>query len=162
MKRIKRQLTHGEKLIVESVFGETVNSSVVRIVRGGWLFLFFPVITAYVIRNHIYVNAPYYKPDFSKEELVFRGVLVHEVMHVWQYQNLPSYHYLKAVLENMRYPVRCYEYGELDPKMPLTDFRYEQQGRIVQDYYKRRERKEDVAAYEAVIYRSIKPPNKFS
>lgn len=84
---------------------------------------------AYVSFNHVnyYENIPL-------------DLLIHELVHVWQYQQFGSvyiYHALKAQKSN-----EGYDYGGITglwqgrvALKDLIDFNFEQQGDIVQDYY---------------------------
>ena len=98
---------------------------------------------------------------------------MHELVHVWQYQNLRKYHWTRAGLEHVTHFRRVYEY-ELPARdlsenpiahesagAAFLDYRYEQQGRLVQDYYMLKKLGRDVTAYERVIGETLRTPRSF-
>jgi hypothetical protein len=79
------------------------------------------------------------------------SLLVHEMCHVWQFQRL-NYRWYKAGIEHIKYGTSAYVYHISDHKK-LTDFRFEQQGDIMADYYKLRQNNStQLSLYEEVIY----------
>ncbi len=94
---------------------------------------------AMVIKNNIYYKSDAYKADLAAgfPTNVFvddLDLLGHEIMHVWQYQNRDrtGYSLLAVALEHIRYS-DPYDY-HIVPGKKFLDYRFEQQGRIVQDY----------------------------
>lgn len=129
----KRRLTEGEiNQLREKVFGSTVDYSLIRLVRNSpltWSGCFV------VIDNHIHVPECAWCGDFASP--MVPPVLFHEVTHVWQFQNrhlkeLKNYWWGKAGLEHILYK-NPYLYQIIDGRR-LTNYRFEQQGKIVQDY----------------------------
>ena len=148
-----RPLTTGEREMGRSVFADSLDWERIRLVRGGVLVLFADGVA---IRNRIYLHARVYRPDYAAADvrLTLRALLIHELMHVWQFQNLREYHWSRAGLEHLRHYGGVYEYrlaGAGEAVHALLDYRYEQQGRLLQDYYMLRELGRDVSAYEAVL-----------
>ena len=83
------------------------------------------------------------------------------------HQNLPAYHWTKAAAEHvpdllrLRYGSSVYAYAlapESAAPSGLLNYRYEQQGRLLQDYFMLRELGRDVRAYEAVIGDVLRNP----
>jgi len=122
----ERPLTAGEIQLVQSIFGEGIDYSKVKIHSDSWFFL-QPEDTAMTPRGEIYFGEKKYKPDFSKEDDLNKWLFVHEMVHVWQYQM--GY----PVIAN-RYPFMNYNY-ELDENKSLSDYNMEQQGNVLADYF---------------------------
>jgi hypothetical protein len=123
---VDRGLSQAELEIARQVFGNSLDLKAVRLTDGG-----FNDGKARVLDNTIYF--PPGELDNTKNAR-FRGWLVHELTHVWQYQHganvtdlLPD-----AVFGN-------YDYGGtvgLDQGKAFTDFGTEQQADILRDYYR--------------------------
>jgi hypothetical protein len=83
--------------------------------------------------------------------------LVHELVHVWQYERLGVLAMWRFARLHLRRNVNPYEYGGADglaknaTPRSLEDFTLEQQGEIAQDYYARLDAGEDTRAWEPVI-----------
>ena len=111
-----------------------------------------------VFDNTIVFTARSYKDDFS----VTTGsmaLLIHEICHVWQYQNL-NYRWYKAGFEHLKFGKSTYLYTIKDQNK-LTDFRFEQQGEIMADYFRHRENNDLIAdEYEEIIYSVINKTDK--
>lgn len=129
----KRRLTIGEiNQLRGKVFGSEVDYSLIRLVRNSPLTWFRCFV---VIDNHIHVPECAWREDFSLP--VVPPVLFHEVTHVWQFQNrhlkeLKNYWWGMAGLEHILHK-NPYLYKISDGSR-LTNYRFEQQGKIVQDY----------------------------
>ena len=147
-----RPLSGGEITFLRTVFYGSLNYEIVYIRRG----LPIPLKTeALTIDNVIFFDDPYYSDDFSVvANINDLALLAHEAMHVWQGLNL-HYGWPDSMFEHIRYGDRVYCY-DLDPRKKLTKYRFEQQGRIVQDYVEKRAGNDpDIHHYEKVIYASI-------
>jgi Domain of unknown function (DUF4157) len=87
------------------------------------------------INNDIYMTS--YSVDYSLDPYL----LAHEVMHVWQWQNrqYTGYTFIKILSEHLTYcglHFGCdavYDYT-IKPGKRFLEYRFEQQGKIVQDY----------------------------
>jgi len=82
------------------------------------------------------------------------SLLIHEVTHVWQYQHrdVTGYTRWKAAAESIEYG-RKGAYGyELDSLKSFNQYRFEQQGQMMQDYYMRKVNGRDASAFESIIY----------
>ncbi|WP_394689862.1 hypothetical protein [Hoeflea sp.] len=94
---------------------------------------------ALVLGNSIYYARTSYRSDFAEgfprqvvvDEL---SLLAHEMVHVWQHQNRErtGYSLLAVALEHLSYK-RPYDYV-ITPGKAFLSYRFEQQGRIMQDY----------------------------
>jgi hypothetical protein len=135
-----RRLTAGEKRNLEIFFGNAIAVARVRLHSH-----VFSREAAFCLDNHVFFPRPFYRADFSiaqpddpasssdrdKQDLAW---LIHECCHVWQFQaEVRRYRWYKALLEHVEYGPTVYSY-DLDEKDCLTDYRFEQQGQILQDY----------------------------
>ncbi len=123
-----RRLNNSEKKAVNSIFRESVNINQIKI-DGKAILGPKQKRFAYVSYNTI----NYY-------DKISLDVLIHEVVHIWQYQTLGSiyiYEALKAQHSKEKYDYGGVEglYSAMGKKKSLLDFNFEQQGDIVQDYY---------------------------
>ena len=75
---------------------------------------------------HFHPDGTAYCDDFSRESLARQGLLIHELVHVWQTQTRGPWY---LVLRRM--PWASYDYS-LKPGWPLTRYGIEQQAMIVQ------------------------------
>src|SRR5947199_339419 len=75
------------KAITKSIFGDSVDYSKVRLVKGKW-WPFQPRNAAMAPMGDIFFHpdAGGWSDDFSKEPLGRQGFFIHELTHVWQAQ----------------------------------------------------------------------------
>jgi len=127
----RRRLTAGEVAIVQSVFGQGVDVTAVRVHNHGYPLLAGrqPSNTAVTPNGQLYFPEPSYRADFSAAPDLARRWFVHEMAHVWQHQ----LGYPVALRGAMRWTVR-YTY-RLDEHRRLCDYDMEQQGEVIADYY---------------------------
>lgn len=86
------------------------------------------------------------------------SLVVHEATHVMQYERMGSCYIGEALYAQRRLGRGAYDYGGVDglrraadENVPLSAFNREAQAQIAQDYFRRRERGEDVTAYEPYV-----------
>lgn len=98
-----------------------------------------PQAEALVLGNRIYYAAGAYSRDFAagfstKANVTDLALLAHELVHVWQHQNRDrtGYSLLAIALERLQYK-EPYKY-EITPGKRFLDYRFEQQGAIMQRY----------------------------
>jgi hypothetical protein len=125
-----RPLRQGEILMAAQVFKSSIDYSQVRVNNEEFLpFDLQPDDTAMTPNGEIYFNPKRFKEDFSLSTPGDQHWLMHEMVHVWQYQ--------------LGYPVMArgairigleYEY-ELDPAKKLGDYNMEAQGDLLADYW---------------------------
>jgi len=84
--------------------------------------------------------------------------LIHELTHVWQFQNLGAWYSLKTAWLHLKSRHNIYDYGgqeELEQRTAIGEgflsFNQEQQGEITRDYYLRLKRNLDLSAWEPYI-----------
>ncbi len=99
---------------------------------------------------HFHPDSPAYCDDFSAENLQRQGLLIHELVHVWQTQTRGRWY---LVLNRM--PWSRYDYS-LKPGWPLTRYGIEQQAEIVKHAFWLRNGARvagagDKAAYELLV-----------
>ena len=94
---------------------------------------------AFALGNRIYFSRDDYLDNLAYDEsgmvrVTDLSLLAHEMMHVWQHQHRDQSGYSLAaiILQNIRYPDR-YAFS-LRPGKPLLEYRFEQQGAIVELY----------------------------
>jgi hypothetical protein len=121
-----RYLTPGEVELIRSVFGDALDVSSVRLVRGKWWPL-QPKRSAMAPMGHIHFHPEGggWSEDFSKEPLHLQGFFIHEMTHVWQSQTRGRFY-----LPLMRHPFCRYRY-RIVPGRPFGRYGLEQQAEIV-------------------------------
>jgi hypothetical protein len=148
-------LTASEIAEVGSVLGDrAIRWADVRVAQGGLLRLIFrynggrAFCTWHTI--HLQEEGKHSRDDFS--------LLVHELTHVYQYENLGSRYMTEAIHAQIKMGQRCYDYGGGDGleealrlKRAYKTYNRESQAQIAQDFYRRRARQADVSMYEPYI-----------
>lgn len=134
-----RPLTEGEIEMAHSVFGPDFDLRQVRLKTAWW------VLKSYAVspNGNIYFNPQDWVEDFSKQSLAKQSWLIHELTHVWQLQQ--GLKVVRGAVLNRRY-----DYS-LQQGKPFFSYGIEQQARMVQDYFVRREQGKDCGAWQACI-----------
>ncbi|MBX7531649.1 vgr related protein [Qipengyuania sp. 1XM1-15A] len=147
----QRPLTPGEIALARTVFGDAIDYSLVTIRRRKW-FPFQPTRVTMAPRGHLHFHpkSANYCEDFSKESVIRQGLLIHELVHVWQTQTRGSWY-----LVTHRMPWARYDYS-LKPGWPLERYGIEQQAEIVKHAFWLRNGVKlagaaDVAAYDLLV-----------
>lgn len=87
--------------------------------------------------GEIYISGSIYKNDYAIEAPKFRGLFIHEMAHVWQFQlnilSLVGAAINERILNVFDY-AKAYKY-ELVAGKDLLQYRIEQQAQIIEDYY---------------------------
>lgn len=124
-----RPLLESEREVLLEIFGDSLQLDPIRVVKTHWLNA--PTVLGHTIR----VRPGY---DFSGSH---RAVLVHEAMHLWQYQHLGTGYITDSVYHNLRSLMRtgrralAYLNYQLHEDARLSDYTVEQQATLVADYY---------------------------
>jgi len=148
-----RKLNNNELQLLKSLYFNEIDYNKIIITNQHLFSKLLKKYSGIVFDNTIVFTKKSYKDDFSKDNRSM-ALLVHEICHVWQYQNL-NYRWYKAGIEHLKFAKSTYSYNIADHKK-LTDFRFEQQGEIIADYFKLKQNKSDkIAVYEDVIYSAI-------
>jgi hypothetical protein len=121
-----RSLTSGEVELARSIFGDAIDYSRVRLVRGKW-WPFQPRNAAMAPMGNIWFHpeAGGWSDDFSKEPLGRQGFFIHEMTHVWQAQKGGRF-----FLPLMRHPFCRYDY-RIRARKAFSRYGIEQQAEIV-------------------------------
>ena len=133
----RRILSAAELLAGQTIYGGAIDFTKVEVVPHA-----LPVIKdrPFTMRNRIHIPEAWFCDDIwaiggdPRNVWYYRTVLMHELCHVWQYQT-PSmhYHWILALLESIRYGGHVYDFDIHEHKC-LKDYRFEQQGQILQEY----------------------------
>ena len=139
----KRELTSNERMLVLTVFPDELETILgeVRLSDGAGKNP-VPAIAFMSDANHaltfgrtIYFGK-HYAEDFAAGGDLGKGLLLHEMTHVWQYARLgiPKFlaRYGREVLSVRFKPRRMYEYKS---RAPFGPARLEAQAQMVQDYF---------------------------
>lgn len=132
-----RALTDGEVRMARAVFGDSVEYDHVRI-HAKRLPLIHDRDSGVSHKGRIYTHGEKDSADFSKEpDANKRCFFIHEMTHVWQYQNrvvnLPLAGAKEMLKTRFNYEA-AYPY-RLERGRDLTAYGFEQQAAIVQDYF---------------------------
>ena len=150
---MKRKLNNNELQLLKSIYLDTIDYNKVKLTNQHLFSKLLKKYSGIVFDNTIVFTKKSYKDDFSLNTGSL-ALLVHEICHVWQYQNL-KYRWYKAGIEHLKFGKSTYSYNIADHKK-LTDFRFEQQGEIMANYFRLiQSNSPKVAVYEEVIYSSI-------
>ena len=119
-------MTDGEIELARSMFGDAIDYSRVRMVRGRW-WPFQPkgIVMAPTGNIHFHPGSDLWSDDFSKERLSLQGLFIHEMTHVWQTQTRGRYY-----LPLMRHPFCRYSYRLIEGR-PFGRYGLEQQAEMV-------------------------------
>lgn len=135
----QRQLTLGEQALAQSVFGDQLDLSSVRICAARWVLRHYAVSP----NGHVYFHPQDWRRDFSTASLGVQSWLIHELVHVWQYQQ--GIKVVRKALLNRRYQYR------LKSERKFLTYGVEQQAQMVQDYFLKSRRGEDCQALAQCI-----------
>ena len=130
-KRQARKLTAGEIKLAHSVFGDSLRLDDIELKTAWWVLKHYAVSP----NGHIYFHAADWLEDFSQAPLGKQSWLIHELTHVWQLQQ--GLKVVRGALIDRRYDY------VLERGKPFFKYGIEQQARMVQDYFVRRQRGQD-------------------
>jgi len=123
----------------------------IRIARGGILGPIFKANKGRAFTTFHMINMPSEGPH-RRSNL---EILVHELVHVYQYERAGSRYFVEALLAQR---TDGYDYGGAERLQEmwaqgrrLRDFNREQQAQLVQDYYVCRRQGQDISAFEPYI-----------
>lgn len=115
---------------------------------------------AVTLGNHCYfpVDLPRELPD-PEDPINYKvDWLVHELTHVWQYQQIGWSYIWKALIAQFKEKAKAYDFGgeeglhkSRQKSIKFKDFNPEQQGNIVQSYYTRKRLNKDISAWQPFI-----------
>jgi len=146
LKNRLRQLNEDEEKIAKMVFGDNldVSSILINQYMGKGMQ---KLCSAYVSFNCI---------NFTS--CISDKILVHELVHVYQYQQYGSLYLFRAILAQLRKDT--YDYGGLHRLSQLMTlgkgiftYNFEQQAEIIEDYYFYSYENQELGAYGLSVYR---------
>lgn len=123
----RRRIGPNELSEARAIFRSAINYSNFWIIRGRY-FIFQPENVAMAPDGNIYFPPKIYRDDFT---ITISGMalLLHEMTHVWQVQKGVWLKTRRLLLD-----FDDYDYV-LDPAKNLQDYKVEEQGSIIEDYY---------------------------
>jgi hypothetical protein len=157
--KTSRSLTPGEISIAESIFGSSIDYSKVLVHNFGLIIEKENI--AKTTLSQMYMGT-LYREDYSKEPLDAQEVFIHEMTHVWQFQQKSFNPRVIDIRSAIKYDNGAYQY-EVSDKKDLTDYGSEQQASIIAAYYALRVRnnpaeKDQRTLYEKVLEKFIADP----
>ncbi len=146
----------GEEIgIISNILGpQAMRYGDVRVVEGGLFDLIFRLNGNLAFATWHSINLP----RTGRHTRQNRGIVVHELTHVYQYERVGTRYLGEAIYMLIKTKRDCYNYGGTQGLIGAcaTGRRYrhynrEQQAMITQDYYVRCEKGLDVASYEPFV-----------
>lgn len=143
-------LTAAETAVITDIVGIHLRFTDVRLAEGGLARLIFRFNgnLAFTAWHTIFLPQT---PSRSRQNL---ALLVHELTHVYQYEQAGTRYMTEAIYMLVTTHRDCYTYGGAaglaqahENQKPLSSFNREQQAQIVQDYFSLQAAGEEVAAY---------------
>jgi hypothetical protein len=134
-----RSLTAGEIALAKRVFGSSIDYTAVGVSDSKFMGL-HPRGVAMSPDGNLYMHGCY-KDDYAAGSTYEQSFFLHEMTHVWQYQNKvlnPIAEALKLSLQH-KFNYEASYFYTLDAKKDLLDYNMEQQASIVQDYFSLKE-----------------------
>jgi hypothetical protein len=130
---IERLLTDREIDLARTVFGDAIDYSIVKI------FGAIPGVAGAIgiaPNGNIYMIGCY-RADYAAENSHSRAHFIHEMTHVWQFQNKILNPVPAAIALNLKHKFNYLAsyYYHLDETKDLTDYNMEQQASIIQEYF---------------------------
>jgi hypothetical protein len=148
-------LTSAEINMIAGVLGpDALRFSDVRVVEGGIFDWIFKINGNLAFATWHSINMPR-TGRHTRQNL---PIVVHELTHVYQYENVGSRYLGEAIYMLIKTKRDCYNYGGREGLQHACrhgkcyrDFNREQQAKITQDFYDLRTQGKDVTAYEPFI-----------
>ena len=132
-----RNLTQGEIEMCQTVFGSLIQYQQVKIVNQPYL-PWQPNNMFMAPEGYIHIRDLHFKNDYSKENINFQGIFIHEMTHIFQYQHHINVLLKGALLQTARFIsfnlYNPYQYTFKKGKK-FFDYNIEQQGDIARDIY---------------------------
>lgn len=132
-----RPLSSGEIELCQQVFGQRIDYSQVRIMNQPFL----PWQSPHIIMapsGYIHTSDLHYKADYAHEGLGYQALLIHEMTHIYQYQQGVNVLWHGALLQSAFFlslrKYNPYKY-KLLPNKAFSDYNIEQQGDIARDIF---------------------------
>ena len=135
-----RNLTAGEISLCKTVFADLIDYSTVKVMNHPYL----PWQAKHVVmapRGYIHARSPNYSQDYSRESPAYQGLFIHEMAHIYQYQQHIHVFLRGAILQSAfflsfrKYNPYIYK---LKANKAFFDYNIEQQGDIARDIFFKR------------------------
>ena len=150
-KQQSRVLTVGELALARSMFGDDINLDKVQLKTAWWVLKNYAVSP----NGNIYFHPKDWITDFSSAPLGKQSWLIHELTHVWQLQQ--GLKVVRGALIDRRYNY------VLQTGKSFFKYGIEQQARMVQDCFIRRQRGQNCQDLETCIpFLTVNPVNNHS
>ncbi|MBK8373867.1 vgr related protein [Sphingorhabdus sp.] len=145
-----RALTERERALAQSVFRNAIDYDRVRIHKRKWWW-FQPRGITMAPDGHLWFHPDndLFCDDFCDRDLGLQGLFIHELVHVWQYQQ-------GIFLPLKRHPFCRYDYS-LKPGWKLQQYGIEQQAEIVRHYFLLKNGRTVPGAPAVDVYEAILP-----
>jgi hypothetical protein len=148
-------LTGDEIATISSILGpQAMRYGDVRVVEGGLFDLVFRLNGNLAFATWHSINLP----RTGRHTRENRGIVVHELTHVYQYERVGSRYLGEAIYMLIKTKRDCYNYGGSQGLLAACavgrqyrHFNREQQAMITQDYYNRSQQGLELASYEPFI-----------
>ncbi len=134
-----RVLTNGERALAQSVFGDALILDSIRICSSPLILKGYAMSP----NGSIYFNPKDLAADFSKLSLITQSWVIHELVHVWQIQQ--GVKVVRHALFDRRY-----RYA-LEEGKAFFQYGLEQQAKMVEDYFLKREKGEACSDLKACL-----------
>ena len=149
---MSRPLSEGETALARGVFGDALDHGPVRLSTRRW------GVFAIAFGPHISFPPSHPAPDdFTRAPLEMQAWLIHELVHVWQFQTAPmrtlASWALTAIRGGYRRGLPGYRYGW--PLKPWAALNLEQQARIVEHAFLLRETGRCLGAPPGATWRGL-------
>ena len=132
---ILRPLTKNEIRLAKPLFGDAIDYAAVRISSGKSIFL-QPPGYAMTVSNSIYMDNRY-REDYSQEDSSLRALFIHEMTHIWQFQNKILNPLVEAMGLGLKHKFNyhaAYDFY-LDKNKDLLHYGMEEQAEIIEGYF---------------------------
>lgn len=132
-----RNLTAGEIALCQRVFGSLIDYAKVKVMNHPYL-PWQPGNVVMAPKGYIHALSPNYSHDYAQESLAYQGLFIHEMAHIYQYQQQINVLLRGALLQSAFFLSR----GKYNPYLyqlqagkKFFDYNIEQQGEIARDIF---------------------------
>ena len=147
-----RPLTVGEIKMAQSVFGDSIDYSQVKVHSGRLMGPLHKENFAKTTLSHIFMHN-LYQDDFSKSPYL-QDLFIHEMAHVWQYQQRTFAPTAIDLRNSIHYTPKAYEY-DLSDKKDLLEFGTEQQASIIAAYFVLKQQNNPADRQKAILHKKV-------
>jgi hypothetical protein len=135
-----RGLTQGEIRLCQQVFGDLIHYDQVKVLNQPYL-PWQPIHVFMAPCGYIHARKQNFSQDYSKDSLAYQAVFIHEMAHIFQYQQKINVLLHGAFLQTALYlsfgKYNPYEYT-FEQGKDFFDYNIEQQGDIARDIFLKR------------------------